>query len=244
MAVDEELAFERLYGPWRALTPAELAELMDGMKAPWWLAGGHAIEAFTGVSRPHEDADMGFFGRDLPELRRHFDGRYHLWSVHGTTFRPLTDEQPEPLDLRSQIWIREHAQASWLVDGLITPDVDGRWLSKRDPEHVADLDEVTWLDGDGVRYLDPEIVLLFKAAGDRRKDRRDLEVAWPLLDQEKQEWLARSHGSTPTTRGARPSASASWSGGRSGTRVAERTFSRVRRTPYPGRRDDSSHDHA
>jgi len=115
-----------------------------------------------------------------------------LWSVHGTTFRPLTDEQPEPLDLRSQIWIREHAQAPWLVDGLITPDVDGRWLSKRDPEHVADLAEVTWLDGDGVRYLDPEIVLLFKAVGDRRKDRRDLEVAWPRLDQEKQEWLARS----------------------------------------------------
>lgn len=189
---DEELALERLYGPWRSLSPAEVAALMEGVQAPWWLAGGHAIEAFTGVPRPHEDADMCFFGRDVPELRRHFEGRYHLWSVHAATFRPLTDDHPEPLDLRSQIWIREHSQAPWLVDGLITPDVDGRWLSKRDPTHVADLDEVTWVAGDGVRYLDPEIVLLFKASLDRRKDRRDLEVAWPLLGEKRQTWLMDS----------------------------------------------------
>ena len=185
----EEEQFTRLYGPWRSLAPVEVAELMDGFRAPWWLAGGHAIEAFTGVTRPHEDADMGFFGRDVPELRRHFEGRYHLWSVHGAALRPLTDEHPEPLDLRSQIWIREHAQAPWLVDGLITPDAAGRWLSKRDPAHVADLDDVTWVHTDGVRYLAPEVVLLFKAALDRRKDRRDLEVSWPLLGAGRRAWL-------------------------------------------------------
>ena len=186
---DETRAIERLYGPWRSLTPAEVAELMDGFQAPWWLAGGHAIEAFTAVSRPHADADMGFFGRDIPELRRHFEGRCHLWSVHGTTFRPLSAECPEPLDLLSQVWIREHSQAPWLVDGLITPDRDGQWLSKRDPGHVADLGEVTWVHSDGVRYLNPEIVLLFKASGDRRKDRYDLEVAWPLLGEGRRRWL-------------------------------------------------------
>ena len=48
--------------------------------------------------------------------------------------RPLTDQHPEPLDYRSQVWIREHAGAPWLVDGVLTPDDDGRWVSKRDPE--------------------------------------------------------------------------------------------------------------
>lgn len=94
--------WERLYGPWRSLTPGEVADLMDGFRGPWWLVGGHAIEAFTGIPRPHEDADLGFFGRDIPELRRHFEGRYHLWSVDSGTLRPLTDEHPEPLDYRSQ----------------------------------------------------------------------------------------------------------------------------------------------
>ena len=192
--VVEEERFARLYGPWRLLTPQEVAALMDGFRAPWWLAGGHAIEAFTGVPRRHEDADMGLFGRDVPELRRHFRGSYHLWSVHGTTFRAITDEEPEPLDLRSQVWIREHALAPWLVDGLLTPDEDGRWVSKRDPTHVADLDDVTWVHSDGVRYLAPEVVLLFKASGDRRKDRRDLEVCWPLLGDARRTWLREAVG--------------------------------------------------
>lgn len=189
---DEEYAFERLFGPWRSLTPAEVAELMDGFRGPWWLAGGHAIEAFTGVPRRHEDADVCFFGRDLPELRRHCEGRYHLWSNHGGTLRPLDDQHPEPLAPLSQVWIREHALAPWIVDGLITPDDGGRWVSKRDPEHVVDLDEVTWVASDGVRYLAPEVVLLYKASADRPKDRRDLEVTWPLLDDARREWLRKS----------------------------------------------------
>ncbi|MFC7625023.1 hypothetical protein [Microlunatus sp. GCM10028923] len=48
---------------------------------------------------------------------------------------------------------------------------------------------MTWVAADKVRYLNPEIVLLFKARKRRRKDDRDFEVAWPLLAREKQDWL-------------------------------------------------------
>lgn len=189
---DEALHWERWYGPWRSLTPTDAAVLMDGMDAPWWVVGGHAIEAFTGVSRPHEDLDLGFFGCDVPALRRHLGDRYHLWSVDDGMLRPLDERFPEPLSRVGQIWIREHAEAPWLVDAVLTPDVGGRWQSKRDDEHVAELDEVTWVDGEGIRYLNPEIVLLFKARSDRRKDRRDLEVTWPRLDDDRRAWLAAS----------------------------------------------------
>lgn len=57
--------------------------------------------------------------------------------------------------------------------------MDGLWQSKRDAGHVADLDEVTWVDGRQVRFLNPEVVLLFKAAQDRAKDRFDLDNTWP-----------------------------------------------------------------
>jgi hypothetical protein len=42
---------------------------------------------------------------------------------------------------------------------------------------------------DGVRVLNPEIVLMYKARLDRRKDRRDRDIAWPLLDKEQRTWL-------------------------------------------------------
>jgi hypothetical protein len=71
----------------------------------------------------------------------------------------------------------------------LTPDRDGEWINKRIPDHVAPVDEVTWLADDGIRYLLPEIVLLFKARLQRLKDERDLACAWPLLTAEQQAWL-------------------------------------------------------
>lgn len=185
----EDREFYDLYGPWEALDPVALQTLMHGFGCPWWVVGGHAIEAFTGICRPHEDIDLVIFGTDLPAFREHFRGRYHLWSNHGGVLRPITDRFPEPLDYRSQVWVRENALAPWIIDCPLNPDVDGQWQSKRDNDHVAPLEHVTWVDGRGIRMLNPEIVLLFKAAQNRLKDEADLEATWPLLSAEKRQWL-------------------------------------------------------
>lgn len=34
----EELAFQRLHGPWLLSTPADCAELLTGFDRPWWVA--------------------------------------------------------------------------------------------------------------------------------------------------------------------------------------------------------------
>ena len=185
----EDIDWQHLYGPWEPLSPAGVKALLAGFEAPWWIVGGYAIEAFTQVPRPHEDVDLSIFGVDVPVLRRHLQGRYHLWSQDGGTLRPINDRFPEPLNYLSQIWIREHSSAPWIIDLPMTPSVDGLWQSKRDEGHCAPLDDVTWVHSDGIRYLNPEIVLLFKAVNHRPKDDRDLAVAWPLLSERQQDWL-------------------------------------------------------
>lgn len=186
---EEDGEFLRIYGPWEPLTPAQVQELMTGFPAPWWIVGGHAIEAFTGVPRFHEDIDLVVFSDDFAHLRDQLGGRYHLWSNHGGTFRFIDDRFPEPLDPLSQIWVREHAMAPWLIDIPMNPSVDGRWQSKRDPDLVADLDEVTWVAETGVRYLNPEVVLHYKATQRRAKDEIDLGNVLPRLAPEKRTWL-------------------------------------------------------
>jgi hypothetical protein len=185
----EEREFFRLYGAWAPLDPPQLAAFMSGFPRPWWIVGGWAIEAFTRAPREHEDIDLSILACDVPALREHVGDRWHLWSNHGGTLRPVNDRHPEVLDRESQIWIREHAGAPWVIDLPLTPDRDGLWTNKRWPEHVAPVEEVTWVADDGIRYLNPEIALHYKARSDRPKDSRDLERTWPLLDERRREWL-------------------------------------------------------
>lgn len=185
----QDIDFARIYGPFQPLTPGELQELMRGFAHPWWLVGGWALDAFTGLEREHEDIDMSIFVEDVPAFRAHLEPRYHLWSNYGGTFRFFDAEHPEPLHPLSQIWVREHSRAPWILDCILTPSVDGKWQSKRDREHVAELDDVTWVDGRGMRYLNPEVVLFFKAARERSKDVFDYERTLPLLSGGQRAWL-------------------------------------------------------
>ena len=57
---------------------------------------------------------------------------------------------------------------------------------------MAPVEDVTWLAESGIRYLRPEITLLYKAALHRPKDDRDLAVTWPLLDEDARAWLRES----------------------------------------------------
>lgn len=186
---EEDLAFCDVYGDWDPLTPGELAVLMDGFPEPWWIVGGQALEAFTGVRRFHEDIDLVVFPDAVPALRAQLGDTFHLWSNHGGTFRVLDDKQPEPLDPLCQIWMRENARSPWRVDCILNPTREGRWVSRHDETLDAPLEEVTWVAGDGVRYLNPEVALLFKAKQLRSKDEIDLTNAWPLMSDDQRAWL-------------------------------------------------------
>ena len=188
----EEEEFFRRYGRWASLDPAGVRDFMAGFDRPWWLVGGWAVEAFTRAPREHEDVDLSILACDVPALREHVGDAWHLWSNHGGTLRPVSDRFPEPISNESQIWVRRSAQDPWVIDLPITPDRDGLWTNKRMPDHVAHVDEVTWVADDGIRYVNPEIALLYKAVLHRPKDDRDLDRCLPLLSGAARGWLAQS----------------------------------------------------
>ncbi|MGZ8745327.1 MAG: hypothetical protein ACXWXO_20625 [Nocardioides sp.] len=86
----DDIAFTDVDGDWDPPTPGELAVLMEGFPEPWWIVGGHAMEAFTGVRRFHEDIDMVVFADAVPALREQLGETLHLWSNHGGTSRAAT----------------------------------------------------------------------------------------------------------------------------------------------------------
>lgn len=184
-----EIDFQQWYGPWATVRPEDVADILGDFDAPWWISGGWALDAFTGTGRAHDDVDVAIFRTALPALRRATADRLHLWSAGSGALRPLNDTFPDPHPDSDQAWVRANALSPWLLDILLTPDRDGDWVNRRDPTFSAPLDQVTWIAPDGIRYLAPELILIFKAKLARPKDRTDLERTWPLLTTPQQATL-------------------------------------------------------
>lgn len=131
--------FHRLYGPWNAHSPRDVADLFDGYEGTWWVAGGWALEVFTGVSRAHDDTDASVLRTDLSRLRRHLAGKLDLWTAADGALRPLLpDEDPDagPETILppacGQVWTRRSATEPWEFDVLLAPGSSVEWVHKRD----------------------------------------------------------------------------------------------------------------
>lgn len=181
--------FDRWYGGWDPLDPTTIDDFMAGFDRPWWIIGGWSLEAFTALGRDHEDMDVSILASDAGAFREFLGDRWTPWNVDDGWFRPFddrfTDVRPD-----SQVWVRRDATSRWVLDVPFTPDTGGRWTNKRHPAHTEDLEDVTWVAGDGLRYARPEVTMMFKAAQTRAKDRHDAEVVLPRLDGPARAWLA------------------------------------------------------
>jgi hypothetical protein len=185
----EDRDFYRWYGEWAPLSPSEVAATMEGLPAPWWIVGGWAVDAFTGVAREHEDVDVAFLRDDLSTVLAHLSPGLCVWSNLSGTLRPL--RKPEDLleDAR-QLWVRRDGTSPWVMDLAMTPHDGDTWISPRDERIRMPLGDATFAASDGIRYLRPELVLFMKARMARLKDDRDLATILPLLDAESRAWLA------------------------------------------------------
>ncbi len=174
------------------MEPVAFAREMDGFGRPWWVVGGWAIEAATGYRREHEDLDVSMLACDVPAFVEFMEGRWHVWNNVGGVLRPLVGEWGNLEEPGSQLWLCADASAPWVVDVPLTPDADGRWANKFLPDHDDDVEKVTWVAGDGIRYLLPEIVLVYKARLRRGKDEPDFEARVPTLTRARREWMRRA----------------------------------------------------
>ena len=180
--------FNRRYGGWNPLDPMTISAFMDGFDRPWWIVGGWSVEAFSGVPRKHEDMDVSILSSDAEAFRLFLGDQWTPWNVDDSWFRPF-DHRFADVRPASQLWVRRDAQSPWILDVPLTPETGGRWTNKRHLAHTEDLDAVTWIAPDGLRYARPEVTLMFKAEQVREKDRRDAEVTLPRLDGAARRWL-------------------------------------------------------
>lgn len=185
---EEDRDFYRWYGAWTPFTPRQVAERLDGLPAMWWIVGGCAVDAFTGIPREHEDIDVAFLRADLPVMLDRLSPELCVWSNLSGTLRPLRRTE-DLLEGARQLWVRRDGDSPWLMDLAMTPHDGDTWISPRDERIRRPLSEATFVAADGIRYLRPELVLFMKARIARSKDDRDLAVILPRLEPERRAWV-------------------------------------------------------
>lgn len=176
-------------------TPAEVAQRLAGVSVPWCVAAGWALDLFRGgQTRVHGDIEIAIPEAGFPEVRRRFPG--YVFDAAGSG-RIWEDARPETLAAVHQTWLRDPATGNYLLDVFREPHDGDTWICRRDARIRRPYSEIVHHTEDGIPYLAPELVLLFKAKHARPKDRRDFDTTVPHLTRTQRatlvELLARIH---------------------------------------------------
>ncbi len=173
---------------WSAWTPGELARRLSGISRPWCVVGGWALDLWHGCeTRAHEDLEFTILRRDFPVFRAAFaDLRLH--AVGDGRVEPL-GEGEAPAEGIAQVWCEDEAARCWRVDMMLEDGTPETWVYKRDPSIRRPRGEMVQITAEGIPYLAPQAILLFKAKYRRDKDEADFARALPKLDAAQRGWL-------------------------------------------------------
>ncbi|MFF2819610.1 nucleotidyltransferase domain-containing protein [Kitasatospora cineracea] len=180
-------------------TPSEVAQRLAGVGTPWYVAAGWALDLFRGGQRrAHGDIEIGIPAASFPEIRRRFPGYAFDGAGSG---RIWEDATPEVLAALHQTWLRDPVTGNYLLDVFREPHDGGTWIYRRDERIRLPYSDIIHHTQDGIPYLAPELVLLFKAKHLRRKDQSDFDATVPHMTPAQRETLtdllARLHPGHP-----------------------------------------------
>jgi Aminoglycoside-2''-adenylyltransferase len=171
---------------WEPWSPGEVAERLADVPVLWYVAGGWALNLHRGqITRAHEDleiavpaAGFGAIRQALGELDFVVAGDGRIWPLDSPAY-----------GLWHQTWGRDRASRVFRVDVFREPHEAGTWICRRDPRLRRPYEEIILATADGLPYLTPEVVLLFKAKHRCPKDNADFAATLPLLNGPQRGWL-------------------------------------------------------
>jgi hypothetical protein len=181
---------------WDSLELDEAVALLDDFPARWWIAGGWALELFVGRPiREHEDVDVLVLRSEQLAVQEHLHG-WDLRIAHRGRLEPW--RMGEPFELpRHSVWARRDPNDPWQIQFLLGEDDRGVWRYRRDPEVTLPVSELGLLSPQGIPFIRPELILLFKAKEPRERDETDFRAVLPALDAAARgrlrDWLPPEH---------------------------------------------------
>ncbi|KAA2257577.1 hypothetical protein F0L68_25105 [Solihabitans fulvus] len=168
-------------------TPSAVARQLVGIETPWCVAAGWALDLFRGTqTRPHGDIEIAIPAEGFPEVRERFPG---LAFDAVSSGRIWANAAPDVLAATHQTWLRDPATDNYLLDVFREPHDGDTWICRHHETIRLPYRDIIRHTRDGIPYLTPELVLLFKAKHARPKDQADFDATIPHLTTAQRETL-------------------------------------------------------
>jgi hypothetical protein len=182
-------AIEALDARWSSCwSPRDVARHLAGIAAPWYVAAGWALDLFRGrQTREHGDIEVAIPAASFPAVRSRFPG--YIFDGAGSG-RIWEDATPDVLAAVHQTWLRDPATGNYLLDVFREPHDGDTWICRHDQTIRLPYTDIIRHTRNGIPYLAPELVLLFKAKHARPKDQADFDATVPHMTPAQRETLA------------------------------------------------------
>lgn len=192
------------------------SQILSDIHVKWCFCGGWAIDLFMGTeTRPHKDLDIMIFKEDLARTIAYM--RNKGWRVEVPTrkgFIPVDEESFESLDFENLWCMNEAYPTDYLrvddkssynfyhydrevqeefdfVEIVLNASEDNDFIYHKNPEIRRPLD-LAIFEHDGMPYLAPEIVLLYKSKYLSEDNQKDFNAVLAKLTQEQKSWLKQA----------------------------------------------------
>lgn len=166
----------------------EVAALLQNFQPEWFVAGGWAIDLFLGEeTRYHSDVEIAVFRQDQIALRNYLDG----WILKKAVSGKLIEWQHGEI-LKLPVHEIHCFNSESKPDRLevLLNELDGdEWRFRRNPRICKPRSEIFLTSNRGVKFLRPEIVLLYKSKNPRPKDEQDFDNVLENLGADSTNWL-------------------------------------------------------
>ncbi|HJF33245.1 MAG TPA: hypothetical protein K8V56_15900 [Sporosarcina psychrophila] len=170
-------------------TCIKVNEWMSEFNEQWGIAGGWAIDLFIGKqTRHHSDIEVALFREDQHKLKKALSD----WSFEKVVKGELISWGEEWLELPVHEIHGVHKQTGERLEVLLNDTRDSEWVFRRESS-ISFLKSSFFLNSnEGIPYLHPAVVLLYKARNARKKDHTDFLAAKDFLKIEDKNWLRQA----------------------------------------------------
>jgi hypothetical protein len=175
---------------WEPLSLQDVKQLFAAVSAPWWIAGGHALDMFLGhETRTHVDIDVAVLRRDQQAFRE----ALAKWDVHiahaGALIAWKRGETVTKAE-HHEAWARETPSGAWRIELLFEESEGTRWSYRRNASIGLNVADLGRRDAYGIQFIRPEVTLLYKSKSPRPIDETDFLYTLPRLDVAQKGWLS------------------------------------------------------